>query len=135
MPSIKIVPSMALLEVLPTTNEVNICNLSVIDKLHDMRLSAMSDAFECQCRDSDTYPGLSFEGCFGMLVDREWDKRKGIKLQRYIACALGSVAYRNFIKVLLCTSADLLNGLVVAYGDGMLKKVIKAYQKINFLIL
>ena len=34
---------------------------STIDKLHDMRLSAMSDAFECQCKDPDTYQGLSFE--------------------------------------------------------------------------
>ena len=33
---------------------------STIDKLHDMRLSAMSDAFECQCKDPDTYQGLSF---------------------------------------------------------------------------
>ena len=32
---------------------------STIDKLHDMRLSAMSDAFECQCKDPDTYQGLS----------------------------------------------------------------------------
>ena len=28
---------------------------STIDKLHDLRLSAMSDAFECQCRDPETY--------------------------------------------------------------------------------
>ena len=40
---------------------------STIDKLHDMRLSAMSDAFECQCKDPDTYQGLSFEDRFGML--------------------------------------------------------------------
>lgn len=44
---------------------------STIDKLHDLRLSAMSDAFECQCRDSETYQGLSFEDRFGMLVDKE----------------------------------------------------------------
>ena len=45
---------------------------STIDKLHDLRLSAMSDAFECQCRDPETYQGLSFEDRFGMLVDKEW---------------------------------------------------------------
>ena len=32
---------------------------STIDKLHDMHLSAMSDAFESQCADPDTYQGLS----------------------------------------------------------------------------
>ena len=51
---------------------------STIDKLHDLRLSAMSDAFECQCRDPETYQGLSFEDRFGMLVDKECDKRKSL---------------------------------------------------------
>lgn len=55
-----------------------------IDKLHDMRLSTMADAFECQCRDSKTFGGLSFDDRFGMLVDREWDKRKSNKLQKLI---------------------------------------------------
>lgn len=45
---------------------------STIDKLHDMHLSAMSDAFENQCADPDTYHGLSFEDRFAMLVDKEW---------------------------------------------------------------
>ena len=164
---------------------------STIDKLHDLRLSAMSDAFECQCRDPETYQGLSFEDRFGMLVDKEWDKRKSTKLQKlirsaefrypnacmedieyhpdrnldkgqmlefstcryisddhhiilkgasgngktYIACALGIAACRNFIKVRYVRLPDLLNELAVAHGDGTLKKVIKAYQKIDLLIL
>jgi len=49
---------------------------STIDKLHEMRLSAMADAFENQCADGATYQNLSFEDRFGMLVDREWEKRK-----------------------------------------------------------
>ena len=57
---------------------------STIDKLHEMRLSAMSDAFESQCADPATYQNLSFEDRFGMLVDKEWDKRKSTKLQRLI---------------------------------------------------
>lgn len=60
---------------------------STIDKLHDMRLSAMSDAFECQCKDPDTYQRLSFEDRFSMLVDKEWDKRKSTKLQKLIRSA------------------------------------------------
>ena len=63
---------------------------STIDKLHDLRLSAMSDAFECQCRDPETYQGLSFEDRFGMLVDKEWDKRKSTKLQK-LSAVLDSV--------------------------------------------
>ena len=133
---------------------------STIDKLHDLRLSAMSDAFECQCRDPETYQGLSFEDRFGMLVDKEWDKRKSTKLQKLIRSAefrypnacMEDIEYhpdrnldkgqmlefstcRNFIKVRYVRLPDLLNELAVAHGDGTLKKVIKAYQKIDLLIL
>lgn len=57
---------------------------ATIDKLHDMRLSAMADAFENQCSDYKTFEGLSFDDRFGMLVDREWDKRKSTRLQKLI---------------------------------------------------
>ncbi|MFR4146789.1 MAG: ATP-binding protein [Mediterraneibacter gnavus] len=50
-------------------------------------------------------------------------------------CALGIAACRNFIKVRYVRLPDLLNELAVAHGDGTLKKVIKAYQKIDLLIL
>ena len=164
---------------------------STLDKLHEMRLSAMAEAFENQCTDAATYQNLSFEDRFGMLVDREWEKRKNSKLQKlirnaefrypnasveaieyhpdrnldkgqmlefstchyitddhhiilkgasgngktYIACALGIAACRNFIKVRYIRLPDLLNELAIAHGDGTLKKVIKAYQKIDLLIL
>ena len=53
---------------------------STIDKLHEMHLSAMSDAFENQCADPDTYRALAFEDRFGMLVDKEsMRERHGIK--------------------------------------------------------
>ena len=55
---------------------------STIDKLHEMRLSAMSAAFESQCTNPDIYRDLSFEDRFGMLVDKEWDKRKNTKLDK-----------------------------------------------------
>ena len=43
---------------------------STVDKLREMRLSAMASAFEGQCgTDADTWNGLSFEDRFGMLVD------------------------------------------------------------------
>ena len=72
---------------------------STIDKLHDMRLSAMSDAFECQCKDPDTYQGLSFEDRFGMLVDKEWDKRKSTKLKN-LSAVLNSVIPMRVWKIL-----------------------------------
>lgn len=57
-----------------------------IDKLHDMRLSCMADAFTNQCHSHD-YDNLSFEDRFGMLVDKEWDKRRSNKLSKLIRCA------------------------------------------------
>lgn len=49
--------------------------------------------------------------------------------------ALGIAACRNFIKVRYIRLPDLLNELAIAHGDGTLKKVINAYQKIDLLIL
>lgn len=54
---------------------------ATIDKLHDLRLSAMADAFEQQCQDN-AYTGLSFEDRFGMLVDRQWENMKNNKLAK-----------------------------------------------------
>ncbi len=59
---------------------------STIDKLHDLRLTTMADAFEAQCNDK-SYTSLSFEDRVGMLVDKEWDKRKSNKLQKLIRTA------------------------------------------------
>lgn len=57
-----------------------------VDKLHDMRLSCMADAFTTQCNSHD-YDSLSFEDRFGMLVDKEWDKRRNSKLTKLIRSA------------------------------------------------
>lgn len=57
---------------------------STIDKLHEIRLSTMADAFESQCTDLIPYQNLSFEDRFDMLVDKEWDKRRSTKLQKLI---------------------------------------------------
>jgi hypothetical protein len=58
-------------------------NQSTIDKLIEMRLTAMSDAFRNQLND----PGMKdvpFENRFGMLVDIEFTSRKNNRLNRLI---------------------------------------------------
>lgn len=60
---------------------------TTIDKLHDLRLSAMCSAFEIQCGDSKTYEGLTFEDRFGLLVDKEWEKRRNTRLEKLIRSA------------------------------------------------
>jgi len=54
-----------------------------IDKLHEMKLSGMVEAFRNQTQDQ-ALAGLSFEDRFGLIVDTEWSKRKNNHLTRLI---------------------------------------------------
>ena len=59
---------------------------STIDKLRELRLSAMAGAFEDQCR-TNGLKRLSFEDRFGILVDREWESCRNNRLARLIRSA------------------------------------------------
>lgn len=69
------------------------------NKLHETRLSAISEAFKSQCTDPVTYQILYFEDRFGMLVDVEWDNRKSTNLQKLVRNAkfqhLSKIRCRN----------------------------------------
>lgn len=54
-----------------------------LNKLHEMRLSAMAEAFRNQIQDQ-ALAGLSFEERFGLIVDIQWAKRKNNRLARLI---------------------------------------------------
>ena len=56
-------------------------NQSTIDKLIEMRLTAMADAFRIQMNDP-TMKEVPFEDRFGMLVDVEYSNRKNNRLKR-----------------------------------------------------
>lgn len=56
---------------------------STIDKLIEMRLTSMSDAFLTQLQDARMMD-ISFEDRFGMLVDIEYSNRKSNSLKRLI---------------------------------------------------
>ena len=58
-------------------------NQSTIDKLIEMRLTAMSDAFRIQM-DDIKMQDVPFEDRFGMLVDVEYTSRKNNRLKRLI---------------------------------------------------
>lgn len=53
----------------------------------------------------------------------------------YLACALGNAACRKFYTVKYIRMPELFDELNVAKGCGDLKKTIKAYQKVELLIL
>jgi len=56
---------------------------TTINKLHEMRLSSMAEAFKNQMQDQ-AFTSLSFEERFGLIVDIEWAKRKNNRLARLI---------------------------------------------------
>ncbi|MCL2880829.1 MAG: IS21-like element helper ATPase IstB [Treponema sp.] len=53
----------------------------------------------------------------------------------YLSCALGMAACRQFYSVKYIRLPELLDELVVARGEGIFKKVILGYKKIDLLIL
>ena len=58
-------------------------NQSTIDKLIEMRLTAMANAFRIQM-DDPTMKEVPFEDRLGMLVDIEYSNRKNNRLKRLI---------------------------------------------------
>ena len=58
-------------------------NEATISKLHEMKLSAMAEAYRQQMQES-AMNALSFPERFGLLVDHEWDNRKNNRLKRLI---------------------------------------------------
>ncbi|WP_144462995.1 IS21-like element helper ATPase IstB [Siminovitchia fortis] len=53
----------------------------------------------------------------------------------YLACAFGIAACRQLYKVKYVRLPDLLDELAVARGEGIFRKVMKQYKKVNLLIL
>lgn len=56
---------------------------NTIQRLHDMKLSAMAKTFKAQMNDTNICE-LSFEDRFGLIVDAEWATRKSNRLTRLI---------------------------------------------------
>lgn len=61
-------------------------NETTIEKLRDMRLTALAESFRNQLMDP-SISALSFEERLGLLVDIEWTSRKNNRLQRLIRSA------------------------------------------------
>lgn len=58
-------------------------NEATLNKLIEMHLSAMADAYRIQVNDS-SMSDIPFEDRFGLLVDREYTSRKNNRLHRLI---------------------------------------------------
>lgn len=58
-------------------------NDQTVTKLHEMKLSAMAEAFKRQQTDP-SFNSMPFEDRFGLIVDTEWSRRKNNHLTRLI---------------------------------------------------
>lgn len=58
-------------------------NESTVQKLNEMRMTAMADAFRIQEKDV-AFASLSFEERLGLIVDAEWSRRKSNRLCKLI---------------------------------------------------
>lgn len=61
-------------------------NEPTINKMRDMRLTAMAEAFSKQMTDS-SLNSLAFEERMGLLVDAEWSSRKNNRLKKLLKSA------------------------------------------------
>ncbi len=68
---------------LTTMGGKTMTNETTMDKLREMRLTALAEAFRSQLIDS-SFSALSFEERLGLLVDIEWSSRKSHRLQRLL---------------------------------------------------
>lgn len=82
-------------------------NQSTIDKLIEMRLTAMADAFRGQL-DDPKLREVPFDDRFGMLVDIEFSSRKNNRLKRLIRNAAFDQSDASIMDI-NCTSGRKLN--------------------------
>lgn len=165
-------------------------NEATINKLLEMRLTTMADAYRRQLQEH-SMDNFSFEERLGLLVDIEYTSRKNNRLKRlihsagfdqsyaciadinysagrkldksqierlascqyiaekhniiimgasgagksYLSCAFGIEACKQYYTVKYIRLPELLADLAVARGEGIYKRVINQYRKVNLLIL
>lgn len=61
-------------------------NTTTINKLNDMRLTAMAESYQYQLRET-SFESLPFEERFSLMVDTEWARRKNSRLTKLIRTA------------------------------------------------
>lgn len=84
---------------------------STRDKLIEMRLTAMADAFSAQLRDP-RYNGMDFADHFALLVDIEYNSRKNNRLKRLIKNAGFDQPSANILDLNYTSGRKLNKGLI-----------------------
>jgi DNA replication protein DnaC len=92
-------------------------NQSTIDKLIEMRLTSMSDAFRNQMNDLKM-KDVPFEDRFGMLVDIEYSSRKNNRLKRLIRNAELDQSGASIIDIDYTSGRKLNKSLIIRLASG-----------------
>lgn len=134
-----------------------------LEKLRTLQLRGMQAALEDQQRTPEI-ESLTFEGCLGLLLDREETHRAKRRLDRalmlelgdcswiarahnllitgptgvgktFIACALANKACREGYKVLYQRLPRLLHDLEIAKGEGRYRPLLSSLQRYDLIVL
>lgn len=70
-------------------------NQATSETLKEMRLGTMAATFNEQLKNPENYRDFNFEERFGLIVDAEWTRRQGKKLERYIKKARFAEPYAS----------------------------------------
>ena len=125
-------------------------NQSTIDKLIEMRLTSMADAFRNQLNDHK-FKEIPFEDRFGMLVDIEYSNRKNNRLKRLIHNAgfdqpdanimdinytSGRKLNKNLIsRLATCEYISEHRNLFITGATGCIWLVLLAWKRVNVILL
>ena len=110
---------------------------ATIDKLIEMKLTAMADALRIQL-DDPKMNEVNFEDRFSMLVDIEYSKRKDNRLKRLIKKAefeQPDATIAHYYKVRFVRLPDLLIELMPLVGTDAFAKALKKYTNPRLLII
>ena len=114
-------------------------NQSTMDKLIEMRLTAMADAFRSQL-DDPKFKEMPFEDQFGMLVDIEYSSRKNNRLKRLIKNAGFDQPEANIMDINYTSGRKLNKELIrrlatCEYIEIFLLPVLQAAVKLTWPVL
>ena len=123
-------------------------NQSTIDKLIEMRLTTLADAFRNQL-DDPKFREVPFEDRFGMLVDLERlatceyiSEHRNLFItgatgcgKTYMACAFGMEACKQYLNTKYVRLPDLLIDLEIARIEGSYRRIMAKYANPLVLIL
>ena len=109
-------------------------NNQTIDKLNQMRLTAMASLHQRHLHDN-TIESMTADEYLALLTDHQWEERLNRKIERLIKQALGYQACLTEHKTLYTNTAKLIGRLKLTKMDGTYLRELAKIRKTELLIL